>query len=577
MNFLDEYQKWLKSDIADDNTKKELTSIENNLEEIKERFSKHLEFGTGGLRGIIGAGTNRMNKYVVQRATQGIANYICLHAQQDGKKRGVAIAYDCRHFSDEFAFEAASVLVANGINAFLFESLRPTPELSFAVRHLGCIAGINITASHNPANYNGYKVYWEDGGQIPPIVSDSMLEMINKVEMFSPKVLDKEWVFKSGLLTTIGEDVDSAYLKAVSQQTINKAAEGCSKDYKLVYTPLHGAGNILVRKALKNAGFNNVFVVPEQELPNGAFPTVHSPNPEEKDSFELAISLAKKKEADLIIGTDPDGDRVGVVVRDNNGEYAALSGNQVGALLTHYILTERKANGILPKNAAIISTIVSTKMVDAICKQLDVKLFKTLTGFKFFGELILSFERTNDYQFIFGFEESYGYLAGTHARDKDAVVASMLIAEMAAYYDKTGKTLFNMMGDLYEKYGVFAEKTISITMEGIDGVAKMKNLMCKLRDNPPEGIGDFRVLAIRDYKKGVRYTPKKDELNKLDLATSDVLYFELSDGIDIAVRPSGTEPKIKFYFLAEGQTHKKTNHLLENTINAVNNYLDGFI
>jgi phosphoglucomutase len=570
MDYLKEYNAWIKNSLMDDETKNELMKIKEDEREIKERFSKHLEFGTGGLRGIIGAGTNRMNKYVVRKTTQGIADYIAKYAGEEGKKRGVVMAYDCRCFSDLFAFEAASVMVANGIVVYLFDSLRPTPELSFAVRHLKAIAGINITASHNPASYNGYKVYWEDGGQLPPHVSDVVLEMINKAPLFSPKIMSRQQMQKSGLFNIIGQAVDDAYTEAVYKQAINKyAAKQAGDKFKLVYTPLHGAGNIPVRTILKKAGFNNVLVVKEQEQPDGSFSTVKSPNPEERESFELAILLAKKHDANLIIGTDPDGDRVGVVVRNRSGEYVMLSGNQVGALLAHYILASKKENGSLPENAAVISTIVSTKMTEKICEKFNVKLFNTLTGFKFFAEKILDFEKTQSYKYIFGFEESYGYLAGDHARDKDAVVTSMLIAEMAAYYYGQGKTLLEVMEDLYKEYGGFAEETISIKMEGIDGIARMKDMMQQLRNNIPEKIASFDVIAVRDYKASIRYDMVHKAETKLDLPTSDVLYFELSEGANFVVRPSGTEPKIKLYYLVEGKTPHMAKEVLERTKKAV--------
>jgi phosphoglucomutase len=570
MDYLMEYQSWMQSNIVDEETKQELLGIKDDEKEIKERFSKHLEFGTGGLRGIIGAGTNRMNKYVVRRATQGIADYIKQHAGEEGRKKGVVIAFDCRYCSDFFALEAALVLAANDIKVYLFEGLRPTPELSFAVRHLGAVAGINITASHNPPKYNGYKVYWEDGGQIPPHISDSLLKNINNLPMFSANTMDKQKALQSGLVEIIGQETDKAFIEAVYMQSINKdAARRAGDDFKLIYTPIHGTGNMPVREILKKSGFKNVFVVKEQEKPNGAFPTVKSPNPEEKESLELAIRLAQEKNANLIIGTDPDADRVGIAVLSPQGEYVTLSGNQVGALLTYYILSEKAEKNILPDNAAVISTIVSTKITEKICEKFNVKLFKTFTGFKFIGEKILEFEKEQTYEYIFGFEESYGYLAGTHARDKDGVVASMLIAEMAACYFEEGKSLYEVMEDIYRKFGGFAEETISITREGIDGLAQIKETMQKLRSNKPRKFGQYEVTAIRDYFEGIRYDFEGNNRHKLNLPCSDVLYFELAGGSDFAVRPSGTEPKIKIYFLARGETKNEADSVVKKIKEAV--------
>lgn len=570
MDYLKEYENWLESDIADESTKNELMQIKGNDKEIKERFYKHLEFGTGGLRGIIGAGTNRMNKYVIHRATQGIADYILKFGGEDGRKRGVSIAYDCRYFSDLFALETALVFAANGIKAYLFDALRTTPELSFTVRHLGTIAGVNITASHNPSKYNGYKVYWEDGGQLPPHVSDAVLSVMNETPVFAPKTMDKDEAIQKGLLEIIGREVDDAFIEAVYKQAINTdVVKRMGEKYKLIFTPLHGTANIPVREILNKSGFKNVLVVKEQETPDSAFSTVESPNPENRECFELAIKMAEKENVDLIIGTDPDGDRVGIVVKNSQGEYVTLSGNQLGAMLTHYILTAKSERGELAPNSAVISTIVSTKMTEAICEKFGVTLFKTLTGFKFIGEKMLEFETNNSYKFVFGFEESYGYLAGDHARDKDAVVASMLVAEMAAYYAEKGKTLYEVIGDMYNQYGGFAEETTSITMEGVDGLAKIKEIMQSLRNDKPEKIGEFNVLAIRDYKTGIRYDLVKGEETKLDLTTSNVMYFELSDGASFVARPSGTEPKIKLYYLAQGTTEADAKEILIKIKNAV--------
>jgi len=570
MDSIKQYQNWLNSPAVDEATKAELRSIESDETEINERFYKHLEFGTGGLRGIIGAGTNRMNNYVVRRATQGIATYIANNGE-DLKKRGVAIAYDSRHFSDEFALQAALVFCANGIKAYLFDELRPTPELSFAVRHLGAIAGIVITASHNPSAYNGYKVYWEDGGQLPPSVSDKVLETINEIGMFDVKTMSKDEAIKSGLLQIIGKEVDDAFINAVYKQAINKEiVKRVADTFKLIYTPIHGTGNKPVRAILEKSGFKNVLIVKEQEMPDGAFPTVKSPNPEEKSCFDIAIKMAKENDVALIIGTDPDADRMGIVVKNKNGEYVTMTGNQVGAMLANYILTAKKENGTLPQNAAIISTIVSTKMARAIADSFGVKYFETLTGFKFIGELIYEFECNNSYEYMFGFEESYGYLAGTHARDKDAVVASMLVAEMAAYYSEKGMTLYDAMQELYAKFGGFAEETVSITMEGAQGIAQIGAIMQRIRDDKPSTIGEFSVLAIRDYKSGIRYDIENGTEGETGLPTSDVLYFELSNGVSFVARPSGTEPKIKLYYLTTGADEDMAKDILEKAKKAVN-------
>jgi len=570
MNSTQEYQNWLDSPAVDEATKGELRSIESDTTEINERFYKHLEFGTGGLRGIIGAGTNRMNNYVVRRATQGIATYIANNGE-DLKKRGVAIAYDSRHFSDEFALQAALVFCANGIKAYLFDELRPTPELSFAVRHLGAIAGIVITASHNPSIYNGYKVYWEDGGQLPPSVSDKVLDAINEIGMFDVKTMSKDDAIKSGLLEIIGKEVDYAFINAVYKQAINKeVVKRVADTFKLIYTPIHGTGNKPVRAILEKSGFKNVIIVKEQEIPDGAFPTVKSPNPEEKSCFDIAIKMAKENDVALIIGTDPDADRMGIVVRNKDGEYVTMTGNQVGAMLANYVLTAKKDSGTLPQNAAIVSTIVSTKMARAIADSFGVKYFETLTGFKFIGELIYEFECNNSYEYMFGFEESYGYLAGTHARDKDAVVASMLVAEMAAYYSEKGMTLYDAMQELYAKFGGFAEETVSITMEGAEGIAQIGAIMQRIRDDKPSTIGEFSVLAIRDYKSGIRHDIANGTEGSTGLPTSDVLYFELSNGVSFVARPSGTEPKIKLYYLTTGKDEQSAKDVLEKAKKAVN-------
>lgn len=574
MNYMEEYLNWLNSDKIDENDKSALEKMKNDETEIKESFYQHLAFGTAGLRGILGMGTNRMNKYVVRRATQGIANFIGSHGEET-KSRGVVIAYDSRHFSAEFALETALTLCANGIKTYLFDELRPVPELSFSIRHLHTIAGIAITASHNPSKYNGYKAYWEDGGQLPPPVSDKVLEEINKLDMFGAKTMSREDAIKSGLLTIIGEDVDKAYIDAVYTQAINPdAVKEVADTFKLVYTPIHGSGNKPVRAILEKSGFKHVIVVKEQELPDGSFPTVKSPNPEDKECFTKAIELAKENDVSLIIGTDPDADRMGIMLRNDKGEYIPMTGNQVGALLTDYIISAKKERGTLPKNGAVISTIVSTKMAKVLTESYGMEYIEVLTGFKFIGEKIHQFEETGCNEFLLGFEESYGYLVGTHARDKDAVVASMLIAEMAAYYSKKGKTLYDVMQELYKKHGYFAEETVSITIEGSEGIAKIKKIMEDIRTNMPKAFGDFRVTAIRDYKSGIKYNIDNGSEEKLTLPKSDVLYFELTDGASFVARPSGTEPKIKLYYLIQSDTEENAHKTLESIKLAVTNYLD---
>ncbi len=574
MDFLKEYEFWLSSDAIDTQTRDELMRIKGDEAEIKERFFDHLEFGTAGLRGIIGAGINRMNQYVVQRVTQGIADYITKCEGEHGKARGVAIAYDCRYFSDTFAEQAALVLAANGIKAYLFDALRPTPELSFAIRHLGAIAGINITASHNPANYNGYKVYWEDGGQLSPNASDKVSEFIGQTPLFTAKAISRRDAEKSRLLVSIGKEVDDAFSDAVYTQALNPGAVKRVADrFKLVYTPLHGAGSKPVQAILKKAGFTQVIVVKEQEMPDSAFSTVASPNPENREAFDLAIVLAKREDAPLIIGTDPDSDRLGVVARNARGEYVCLSGNQIGALLLHYILSVKSARNELTPRSAVISTIVSTKLTRAICAYYGVTYFETFTGFKFMAEKMLEFEKNETYECVFAFEESFGFLAGTHARDKDAVVASLLMAELAAYYFEQGKTLFDVLNDMYAQYGYFAEQTVSITLEGVEGIQKIARTMQELRSCKPDKIGNFAVLAIRDYHPGKRFDMQSGMETDMELSGSNVLYFELSDGVSFVARPSGTEPKLKLYYLAQGKTENDVRETLEAARNAVSETL----
>ena len=511
-----------------------------------------LEFGTAGLRGIIGAGTNRMNIYVVRRATQGLANYI---AKVDKKSQGVAIAYDSRHMSPEFAQEAALCLAANGIKAYIFETLRPTPELSFAVRHLGCVAGINVTASHNPPEYNGYKVYWEDGAQItPPHDSGIMGEVKAISDWNTVKTMDKAEAEKAGLFEVIGKEVDDAYMAELKKQVIHMdAIQAEGKNLKIVYTPLHGTGNIPARRILKELGFENVYVVKEQELPDGDFPTVSYPNPEAAEAFELGLKLAKEVDADLVLATDPDADRLGVRVKDKNGEYHDLTGNMSGCLLANYEISQRKAvNGSLPEDGALIKTIVTTNLADAIAKGYGVKLIEVLTGFKFIGQQILGFEKSGKGSYLFGFEESYGCLIGTYARDKDAIVATMALCEAAAYYKTQGKTLWDAMIEMYEQFGYYKDDIKSVTMKGIEGLQKIQDIMNSLRQNPPAEFAGHKVVAVRDYKADTIKNLETGEVTPTGLPNSNVLYYELTNDAWVCVRPSGTEPKVKFYYGVKG-------------------------
>ena len=552
MDYKEVYEQWIANPYFDEATKEELKSIAEDENEIKERFYMDLEFGTAGLRGIIGAGTNRMNIYVVRRATQGLANYI---AKVDKKSQGVAIAYDSRHMSPEFAQEAALCLAANGIKAYIFETLRPTPELSFAVRHLGCVAGINVTASHNPPEYNGYKVYWEDGAQItPPHDSGIMGEVKAISDWNTVKTMDKAEAEKAGLFEVIGKEVDDAYMAELKKQVIHMdAIQAEGKNLKIVYTPLHGTGNIPARRILKELGFENVYVVKEQELPDGDFPTVSYPNPEAAEAFELGLKLAKEVDADLVLATDPDADRLGVRVKDKNGEYHDLTGNMSGCLLANYEISQRKAvNGSLPEDGALIKTIVTTNLADAIAKGYGVKLIEVLTGFKFIGQQILGFEKSGKGSYLFGFEESYGCLIGTYARDKDAIVATMALCEAAAYYKTQGKTLWDAMIEMYEQFGYYKDDIKAVTMKGIEGLQKIQDIMNSLRQNPPAEFAGHKVVAVRDYKADTIKNLETGEVTPTGLPNSNVLYYELTNDAWVCVRPSGTEPKVKFYYGVKG-------------------------
>ena len=574
MDYLEKYEFWLASEAFDDETKAELEVIRGDEKEIKERFYKDLEFGTGGLRGIIGAGTNRMNKYTVGKATQGLASYI-LKNNPDGAKMGVAIAYDSRNMSPEFAERAALVLNANGIKSYIFDELRPTPELSYAVRSLGCTAGIVVTASHNPPEYNGYKVYWADGAQVVAPKDRGIIEEVNAVADFADiKTIDKEEAVKAGLFNVIGSDIDDGFVNAVLEQAVRPEEVKKAEDMVIVYTPLHGTGNKPVRRVLKEAGFKNVFVVPQQELPDKNFSTVGYPNPEDPKAFTLAIELAKEKNADIVVGTDPDADRIGVVIKDKDGGYSVMTGNMTGALLTEYVLGGRKEKGRLPKNAAVIKTIVTTEMVRAIAENYDAQLIEVLTGFKYIGEKIKQFEEDNSRTFVFGFEESYGCLSGTYARDKDAVGAAMLVCEMAAYYKNRGMTLYDALNELYEKYGVYREGVKSVTLKGIDGAEQIQKIMAYLRANTPIEFAGHRTIWKKDYKTKEFVNIATGETEESTLPVSDVLYYNLEDGAWLCVRPSGTEPKIKFYMGVRGISVKEAERKVEAMENAVDELLE---
>ena len=552
MEYKERYQEWLANPYFDAETKAELEGIKEDDNEIKERFYMDLEFGTAGLRGIIGAGTNRMNIYTVRKATQGLANYIIKNKSAD---KGVAIAYDSRRMSPEFADEAALCLAANGIKAYVFESLRPTPELSFAVRKLSCIAGINITASHNPPEYNGYKVYWADGAQITPPHDKGIMDEVKAVEDYTTmKTMSLDAAKEAGLYESIGADIDDAYIAELKKQVKRQdAIDAAAKDLKIVYTPLHGTGNIPAHRILKELGFENVYVVKEQELPDGEFPTVSYPNPEAAEAFELGLKLAKEIDADIVLATDPDADRLGVRVKDSNGEYHTLTGNMSGCLLADYEIGQKKElDGGLPADGKFIKTIVTTNMADAIAKYYGVDLIECLTGFKFIGQQILGFETSGKGEYLFGFEESYGCLIGTHARDKDAIVATMALCEAAAYYKTKGMNLWDAMIAMYDRYGYYKDDIQSITLKGIEGLAKIQEILETLRKNPPAEIAGYKVLKARDYKADTIKDMETGEVTGTGLPSSNVLYYDLTDDAWVCVRPSGTEPKVKFYYGVKG-------------------------
>lgn len=552
MGYKENYEAWRKNPYFDEATRKELEQIAGDEKEIEERFYMDLEFGTAGLRGIIGAGTNRMNIYTVRKATQGLANYIIRLGAQ---KKGVAIAYDSRRMSPEFADEAALCLAANGIKAYVFETLRPTPELSYAVRKLGCTAGINVTASHNPPEYNGYKVYWEDGAQITPPHDTGIMDEVRKVTDYATvKTMSLADAKAAQLYQVIGAEIDDAYIAELKKLVLHQdCIDKVGSEMKIVYSPLHGTGNIPVRRVLKELGFPNVYVVPEQELPDGNFPTVSYPNPEAAEAFELGLALGKKVDADLILATDPDADRLGVYVKDSKtGEYHSLTGNMSGCLIGDYVIGQRKELYGLPADGAFIRSIVSTNMADAIAKQYGIELVEVLTGFKFIGQKILEFEHTKKGTYLFGMEESYGCLTGTYARDKDAIVASMTLCEAAAYYKTKNMTLWDAMLAMYEKYGYYKDDVTAITLKGIEGLAKIQQIMDTLRENAPSGIGAYQVTAVRDYKNSTITDLATGAVTPTNLPTSNVLYYEMTDDAWVCVRPSGTEPKVKFYLGVKG-------------------------
>lgn len=546
MDYMKVYEEWITDPFFSEETKQELLAIKDDEKEIKERFYADLEFGTAGLRGIIGAGINRMNDYVVAKATQGLANYIIKRKKQ---AKGVAIAFDSRRCSPEFADVAALCLAANGIKAYVFESLRPTPELSFAVRYLGCVAGINITASHNPPEYNGYKVYWEDGAQITPPHDAGIMREVKAITVQDAKTMPKQEAIHEDLYESIGKEIDDAYMAELKKLVIHQECiDRYGSELKIVYTPLHGTGNIPARRILRELGFENVYVVPEQELPDGDFPTVSYPNPEAAEAFELALKLAKEHDADLVLATDPDADRLGVYVKDKQGEYHCLTGNMSGSLLADYEIGQMKATKGLPEDGVLVKSIVTTNLVDDMAKHYGVRLEEVLTGFKYIGQKMLEYETKHNGTYLFGFEESYGCLIGTHARDKDAIVATMALCEAAAYYKSLDKTLWEAMIDIYEKYGYHLDKIETLTMKGIEGLEKIQNIMAQLKSNTPREIGGLKVLWARNYDNDTATNMLNMAVLPTGLPKSNVVYYELEGGTWLCVRPSGTEPKIKFYY-----------------------------
>lgn len=562
MSYKEKYQEWINSPIIDEETKNKLKEISNNEKEIEDSFYKELEFGTAGLRGILGVGTNRMNKYTVGKATQGLANFII---KEKGQERGVAIAYDSRNYSKEFSQIAALILNANGIKTYVFESLRPVPELSFAVRYLKCISGIMITASHNPAKYNGYKVYGEDGAQVTSPKDKQIMDEVNNIKDYAQiKTIEKEEAIKKGLFNQIGEKIDEAYINEIKKQSLNPEIIKKQENLSIVYTPLHGTGNIPVQKILNEIGFKNINIVKEQQEPDGNFPTVEYPNPEDKKAFKLALELAQKVDAQIVLATDPDADRLGVYVKDTKtNTYIPFTGNMSALIILEYILSQRKEKNTIPENGVVIKSIVSSTMAKPITQKYNVKLEEVLTGFKYIGEKIKEYEINKKYEYIFGYEESYGCLVGTHARDKDAIVAVMLLCEAAAYYKEKNMTLWDQMINMYNEYGYYKEGIKQVTLEGIDGAEKIKEIMDNFRKNPPKNFGSFKVEKIRDYNNSIILEAGTNKTEKINMPKSNVLYYELSNDFWIAVRPSGTEPKIKYYIGVKGKSIEEANEMLE--------------
>lgn len=571
--YIQKYEDWLNNPVISDEDKQELKNIKNNENEIEDRFYKDLEFGTAGLRGIIGIGTNRMNKYTVTRATQGLANYIIKKGTQH---KGVAIAYDSRKMSDEFSKQAALCLNANGIKTYIFDSLRPTPELSFAVRYLGCTAGIVVTASHNPPEYNGYKVYWDDGAQIVEPTDKEIIAEVNAVTDFSTiKTIDNKQAVEKGLYNVIGEEIDKKYIAELKKLVVNdEAIKNNQKDIKIVYTPLHGTGNRLVQAILGELGFENVYVVPEQKEPDGNFPTVDYPNPEDPNAFKLALNLAKEKNADLILANDPDADRLGMYVKDSKtGEYIQFNGNMTGNLIAEYILLQKMLQNNLPSNGAIIKTIVSSNLTNAIAKAYNVKLFETLTGFKNIAKIIRNFDESNDFECLYSYEESYGCIIGTHARDKDGIVAVMTLCEAACYYKENGMTLWDAMLSIYKKYGYYKEKQFSITLKGSEGAEQIKKMMETMRNNPPKEIAGEKVLSVGDYFTQTICNIETGSCLPTNLPKSNVLYYDLTNNSWCCARPSGTEPKIKFYMGVKGSSLQDADEKLDKLENAMKEFV----
>ncbi|WP_346200476.1 phospho-sugar mutase [Caldifermentibacillus hisashii] len=562
--------KWLNNESLDGDLKEQLYKLKEDEKSLEELFYKNLEFGTGGMRGEIGPGTNRMNIYTIRKASEGLAQYL-LSQGEESAKRGVVISYDSRHMSPEFALEVAKTVGKHGIKSYLFSELRPTPELSFAVRHLGAAAGVMVTASHNPPEYNGYKVYGDDGGQLPPKQADALTNFVNSVEdELSIEVTGKEELLANGLLQYIGEDIDQIYLENVAKIQLNKEiVEKVGEELKIVFTPLHGTANKLVQEGLKQFGFKNVTVVKEQEHPDPNFSTVKSPNPEEHAAFELAIKYGKEIDADILLGTDPDSDRLGVAVKNAEGEYQVLTGNQTGAVMLHYLLSQKAEKGLLPENGIVLKTIVTSEIGRAIAESFGVPTFDTLTGFKFIGEKIKEYEKTGKHTFLFGYEESYGYLIGDFVRDKDAVQAAIFAAEVAAFYKAQEKSLYDALMEIFEKYGYYKEALSSLTLKGKDGAEQIANILEEFRSNPPKEIAGIRVTAVEDYKASIRKQLSNGKLNPISLPKSNVLKYFLEDGSWFCVRPSGTEPKCKFYFAVKGSSLNESEQLVNNLQQAV--------